>query len=536
MKNSLLIIFLVCSTYAGNAYNKQLDSLLHVLDKTIQDKDIYTKKKEAYIDGLKMRLNSSTNANDKISITKEICLEYIVFMTDSALLYTRKLEKYAMQTGDYEEYTDSELFRVRILKTMGLLKESSDILDKIDTLRISDNLKTFYLYTKLSVSNLLRDASENDEEKKKYKAVADSLRNRLVVGEVLSPLDYIYVNTERLIKERKYDQALKELDDVYFKMNIEERDAAILAFAIANVYAEMGDRDKVTEYFARSAIADIKSGVKEYISLRKLAALMFEYEDINRAYSYMKCSMEDAIFYNARLRTLESAEMFQFIDKAYQTKEDQRQTLLMTILIITSVMLTFIFIILIYVYKQKKKLSITKDELSKSNELIKESNRNLLDANIIKEEYIGLYIAHFSDYLSKIEKFKLKAQKVAKTQGEQALLKFIDSSLDPKDNLEEFYKSFDETILRLFPNFVEEMNKLLLPEEVIKLKANDSLTPELRIFALIRLGITDSIKIAYFLRYSTSTIYNYRTKMRNKAAGNRDEFENQVIRIGLEKI
>ena len=318
-------------------------------------------------------------------------------------------------------------------------------------------------------------------------------------------------------------------------MDTEEREAAILAYAIAKVYEEKGDIDKVTEYFARSAIADIKSGVKEYMSLRRLAALMFEYDDINRAYSYMKCSMEDAIFYNARLRTLESSEMFQVIDKAYQTKEAQRQTLLKTILGITCVLLTFIFFILVYVYKQKKRLSITKDELSISNKLIKESNQNLLDSNIIKEEYIGLYIGHFSDYLSKIEKFKVKAQKVAKTQGEQALLKFIDSSLDPKDNLEEFYINFDKTILRLFPNFVEEMNKLLLKEERINLKTNDILTPELRIFALIRLGITDSIKIAYFLRYSVSTIYNYRTKMRNKAAGNRDEFENQVMKIGIDK-
>lgn len=535
MKNLLLIIFFISSIYTGNAYNRQLDSLLNVLDKAIQDKEIYTKRKEVHIDSLKTKLSLSSNVNDQISITKEICLEYIVFMTDSALLYTRALEQSAKRTDDYEEYIDSELFRVRILKTMGLLKESADILDKVDTLKISDDLKTFYLYTKLSVYNLLRISSANNDEKAGYQTEADVLRNRLVADEVLSPTDYIYVNTERLLQEKKYDQALEELFDVYFNMNPEVREAAIMAYAIAKVYEEIGDIDKATEYFARSAIADIKSGVKEYMSLRKLATLMFEYEDINRAYSYMKCSMEDAIFYNARLRTLESSEMFQVIDKAYQKKEEQRQTLLITILVIICVLLTFIFFTLIYVYKQKKRLSITKDKLSISNKLIKESNQNLQDSNIIKEEYIGLYIGHFSDYLSKIEKFKLKAQKVAKTQGEQALLKFIDSSLDPKDNLEEFYKNFDETILRLFPNFVEEINKLLLEEERIRLKANDNLTPELRIFALIRLGITDSIKIAYFLRYSVSTIYNYRTKMRNKAAGNRDEFEDQVMKIGIDK-
>ncbi|NGM66677.1 DUF6377 domain-containing protein [Sphingobacterium sp. SGR-19] len=536
MKSLLLIIFLISSIPTTNAYHKQLDSLLHVLDKAIQDKAIYAAKKESSIDSLKTRLHVSSDVKDQIAITKEICLHYIVFMTDSALLYTRKLEKYALQANDYEEYIDSELFRVRILKTMGLLKESVDILNTVDTLRISNDLKTFYLYTKMSVYNLLIKTSENNDEKKRYQTITSSLRNRLVSGEALSPMDYIYVNTERLIQqEKQYDQALRDLRDAYADLDPEEREAAILAYSIAKVYEEKGDTDKAIEYLARSAIADIKSGVKEYMSLRRLAAVLFEYGDVNRAYSYMKCSMQDAIFYNARLRTLESSEMFDFIDKAYQKKENQRQILLLTILVIIMVLLAFIFFTLIYVYKQKKRLSITKDELSRSNKLLMESNQSLSDSNILKEEYIGLYIGHFSDYLSKIEQFRLKAQKIAKTQGEQALLKFIDLSLDPKDNLEEFYKNFDETILRLFPNFVEEINKLLLEEERISFKTNNNLTPDLRIFALIRLGITDSIKIAYFLRYSVSTIYNYRTKMRNKAAGNRDEFEGLVMKIGIDK-
>jgi len=537
MKNSLLlIIFLISSIFTAPAYSKQLDSLLHVLDNAIQDKDIYTAKKESSIDSLKTRLHSSSDVKDQIAITKDICLHYIVFMTDSALLYTRKLEKYALQANDYEEYIDSELFRVRILKTMGLLKESTDILNSVDTLRISDDLKTFYLYTKLSVYNLLIKTSENNDEKKKYETITTSLRNRLVSGEVLSPMDYIYVNTERLIQqEKQYDQALKDLHEAYADLDPEEREAAILAYSIAKVYEEKGEMDTAIEYLVRSAIADIKSGVKEYMSLRRLAAVVFEKGDINRAYSYMKCAMQDAIFYNARLRTLESSEMFNFIDKTYQKKEEQRQILLLTILIVILVLLAFIFFTLLYVYKQKRKLSITKDELSRSNKLLTESNQGLADSNILKEEYIGLYIGLFSDYLSKIEQFRLKAHKIAKTQGEEALMKFIDLSLDPKDNLEEFYKNFDETILRLFPNFVEEINKLLLKEERISFKVNSNLTPDLRIFALIRLGITDSIKIAYFLRYSVSTIYNYRTKMRNKAAGTRDEFEGLVMKIGIDK-
>ncbi|GHU89371.1 hypothetical protein FACS1894155_06200 [Bacteroidia bacterium] len=516
--------------------NTRLDSLFKVLDRTIENKPLYSEVKEKRIDSLKLKLNNPLMpADEKISVAKNLCMEYNVYRTDSALFYSTLMELYAQQAGDREGYTDSELFRSRIFRTMGLLKESSEVLDKIDTLNLPHELKTTYLYTKLSVYNALRDFSKNNEDKEIYENMAKSLRIILLKDENLLPINHIYVKAEQLIIDKQYDEALSELLEVYGSMNPEKREAGILAYSIAIIYKAKRNFDMELEYFARSAIADLKNGIKEYVSLRRLASLLFEYGDIDRAYNYMKCSMEDAIFCNARLRTLEASEMFLIIDKSYQKKEKQQHRMVVIFLVITLGLSISIFMALIHIRKQNKRLSAAKDQLSASNNSLRETNKILSDANTIKVEYIGLYIEHFSNYLSKINSYKMKAQKIAKTSGIEAMVSFMESSLNSKEDLKEFYHNFDSTVLKLFPDFIAKFNSLLIEGEKIVPKPGEGLTPELRIFALIRLGITDSIKIAHFLRYSVSTIYNYRTKMRNKATGDRDDFENKVMMIDIDK-
>ncbi len=533
MKAFSILLLLFVSFDSVVASGRTLDSLLHVLDKTIENKYIYSEIKEKRIDSLKAKLNNYLLPEDKISIAKNLCYEYNVYRTDSALLYSVKMGEYAKLAGRNEDVMDSELFRSRIFRTMGLLKEASEIVESIDTVHLSSEFRVSYLYTKLSVYNALRDFSRNNQDKEKYEYLAKSLRHTLLKDESLLPINHIYVKAEQLIIDKQYDEALTELQEVYNGMDPEKREAGIIAYSIAVIYKEKGNSEKELEYFARSAIADLKNGIKEYASLRRLGSLMFEYGDIDRAYNYMKSSMEDAIFCNARLRTLETSEIFLVIDRSYQKKEELRHKTVVVFLLVTIGLAFCLFLAVIYIRKQNKLLSGTKDKLYVSNHSLKETNKILSEANIIKEEYIGLYIGRFSEYLSKVEGYKMKAQRIARAKGEQALLQFIESSLNPKDDLKEFYKDFDATVLRLFPDFISQFNALLAKGEEIIPKNDESLTPELRIFALIRLGITDSIKIANFLRYSVSTIYNYRTKMRNKAAGNRDEFENKVMNIGI---
>jgi len=177
-------------------------------------------------------------------------------------------------------------------------------------------------------------------------------------------------------------------------------------------------------------------------------------------------------------------------------------------------------------------LSILNTELSKINSEIKDTNRTLSESNLIKEEYIGRYMDQCSEYIDKLDNYHRSLNKTASSGKVEDLFQAIKSKQFIEDELKEFYTNFDITFLQLFPGFVEEFKKLLIDDEYLQLKHGQLLNTELRIYALIRLGISDSVKISHFLRCSLSTIYNYRTKIRNKAVGQRDEFEEKIMLIG----
>jgi len=313
------------------------------------------------------------------------------------------------------------------------------------------------------------------------------------------------------------------------------------------IYNNKKDRELEKQWLVISSINDIQSATKEYISLRNLAFMLYEDGDVDRAYKYIKKSLEDALFCNARLRTYEISLMMPIIDKAYQHQSESRQRLMMGTIFIVSILSILLMIAVYFVYRQmrklasaRKKLSCSYDqlsdlniELSKFNEEIKNTNRTLLESNLIKEEYIGRYMDQCSEYIDKLDNYRRSLKRIAGSGKVDELYQAIKSKEYIEKELKEFYHSFDLTFLQLFPHFVDEFKELLIDDEFVQLKQGQMMNTELRIYALIRLGISDSVKISHFLRCSLSTIYNYRTKIRNKAKGVRDEFEQKVMRIGV---
>jgi len=346
--------------------------------------------------------------------------------------------------------------------------------------------------------------------------------------------------------KKQYDEALKLLLPYFPTIKENNHDRAIIAFSISEAYHGKGERNLEKRWLTISSIYDIRSATKEYISLRSLAFILYEDGDINRAYNYIKRSLEDALFCNARLRTIEISQMLPIIDKAYQLQTEAHQRDLIISLVSISILSLFLIIAILFVYRQMKKLALTRKhlsianeqlsnlnkELSLTNQQLKATNNTLGEANIIKEEYIGRYMDQCSVYIDKLDEYRRLLNKTAVAGKIEELLLKIKSKQFIEDELKEFYDNFDSTFLQLFPTFVEEFKALLSDHEDVTLKSGQLLNTELRIFALIRLGITDSVKISHFLRYSLSTIYNYRTKLRNKAIGERGEFEENVMRIG----
>lgn len=331
---------------------------------------------------------------------------------------------------------------------------------------------------------------------------------------------------------KKYDDAIHILDSTYQSYTPYSRNAGIIAYSLASAYQGKNDHENTIKYFAISAISDVLNGARENLSLKILAKLIFESGDIDRASKYMKNAMEDAILCNARINTIEASDMYLFIDKAFQEKEKHKFIIITALLIALCIVCILLFILSVQLKKQKGKVEQANESLSYHLYEIQQMNSILADNNKIKEEYVGLYMEQYTSYISKIANFKKRALKIAKSEDIKKVTSFLHSSLNTEEDLAEFYNNFDKAILNLFPNFVEDFNALLLPENAIIPGPGKLLTPELRIFALIRLGITDSVKIAHFLQYSLSTIYNYRSKMRIKANGDRNEFEEKVARIG----
>ena len=281
--------------------------------------------------------------------------------------------------------------------------------------------------------------------------------------------------------------------------------------------------------------------------MQSLALVYYEEGDIDQAYKFTKSSIDDAVFCNVRFRTIGISEFYSIINTAYQAKEAKQKSKLQLYLILISILTVFLIVAVIYVYKQMKRVSRIRKELYRANvklidlnqgitdtnKQLKEVNIQLSESNHIKEEYIAHFFDLCSTYITKLEDYRKSLNKKAANNQLDDLFKTLKSTAFVDNELEELYKNFDNIFLSLYPTFVEDFNTLLISEEQVILKPGELLNTELRIFALIRLGITDSVKIASFLRYSLSTIYNYRTKARNKAAVSRDEFENLVMRIGI---
>ncbi len=525
--------------------NNGIDSLLKVLDKTVDNYQLYSNQKEEKLNKLKDLLKITSTDLQKYEICGQLYDEYRSYKSDSALTYAREKLQIAEKLNNTHDLTNARLNLAAIMGLNGLYKEAMDILSVIQISQ-SPDLKAYYFHIYRTIYGYMADYTVSSQEKIRYNRLTAAYRDSLLVVNPPNSATHIMVRSDQLIVSKQYDEALELLMNYYPTVKEDVHTKAIIAYSISSAYLGKNNRKLEKQWLAVSAIYDIQSATKEYISLRRLAFLLYEDGDVDRAYKYIRRSLEDALFCNARLRTYEISQMLPIIDKAYQNQTEARQKQLVTSLVSISILTLFLLIAIVLVYRQMRKLSAARKELSSANEQLNNlnhelsstndrlnnTNETLVEANLIKEEYIGRYMDQCSLYIDKLDGYRRLLNKTAAAGKIQDLLTTIKSKQFIEDELELFYTNFDSTFLQLFPTFVEEFNNLLIDNEDTQLKQGELLNTELRIFALIRLGIKDSVKISHFLRYSLSTIYNYRTKLRNKAICPRNEFEDRVMQIG----
>lgn len=551
MKNIIIFLCLctICMCRLHAADSSRADSLLLKLDQAIKERPIYMEQKELKLVELKRQLHRQILDEERFAILGTLLDEYRSFNTDSALHMAEEREQIAIRLGNREYIDNARMNKADVLGMTGMYKEVMDLMRNIHIDRLPVDIHPYYYHIYRTVYGLMADYAVTAYEKKLYTELTDKYRDSLLLVNKDNLLIHTLIQSDQYNVRNEYDKAIRLLTDYLALQKDYEHDVAICAYTLSESYRLKGDKEKEKEYLIVSAMADMKTAVREYISLRKLAVLLYQEGDIERAYSYVKICMEDAAACNARLRKLEILEIFPIINDAYQQKTEKQQEQMKWALVSISLLSLFLLLAIFYVYKQMKKVAAARrevidankrlkelnDELHLSNAQLKEANHSIAENSYLKEEYIGRYMDQCSVYLEKMDNYRRSLGKIAATGNVEELYKNIKSSKFIEGELKEFYTNFDNTFLQLFPTFVEDFNALLADDEQISLKAGERMNTELRIFALIRLGITDSVKIAQFLRYSVTTIYNYRTKVRNKAAGDRDLLEQEVMTIGKSK-
>ncbi len=537
----VIISLLPASIFAQN----NPTNLLSEIDKTIANNSYYTQKKEHDFTKLKALLKQTIVPEQKYKITQELYNGYQSYQSDSALVYARKNFQIANSLNDPEKLNQAKFNLISIMGTLGMYKEGIDLLNTI-TIASTPNLKGSFFGTSRVIYGQMADNASSQQEKEKYLLLSKKYRDSCVNFYPHNSTPYIIAKADWYLYYNKHDQTLDLLLPFFAKIQQNDPNRAIISYIISQAYKQKNDKNEEKKWLSISALSDLQLAKKEYISLRSLAFLLYKEGDIERSYIYIKRSLDDAVVCNARLRTYEISKMLPIISESYQKQNETNRFQLVVFLVSASILALVLLALLFLLFRQMKKLSKAKSDLSLANDKLSELNaelntfneklnlynNTLSEANFLKEIYIGRYMDQCSDYLGKLDEYQRKLNVLATTGKLNDLVSAVKSKKYIENELKEFYANFDKTFLQLFPNFIADFNALLIPADAIQPKEGEQLNTELRIFALIRLGIKDSAKIAVFLRYSVSTIYNYRSQLKNKSAGPREEFEEKVMQIG----
>ena len=524
-------------------YATQKDSIVKIFNYAVRHKSQYDKIKERRISELKNSLSSDLSLEEEYDSNKKLYSEYRKFKVDSAVYYIKKNQRIAAVLNN-QVFTDlAQLQLANLYSSSGKYLESEQILKKINKHKLSKELLSMYYEAYGLYFEHYATATYNVQYAKKIEAYRDSLLS------VLEPssIKYKINRAQKDIYSGNFKNAQESLSPLLKTAIAKDQDYAMVAYLLAQIYKTQQKFDLEKKFLILSATADIKNSIKDNASVQNLALLYYESGDIDNAFLCTNSAIEDAIFCNVKFRTLQISELYSIINTAYLEKESHRKSELQRYLILISILSIFLILAIVYVYRQMKRVSKIKEELHLSSQKLEELNKNisatnlqlsetnaqLSESNHVKEEYIAHFFDLCSAYINKLENYRKSLNKKATEKQLDDLFKMLKSTTVVDNELEELYKNFDTIFLNLYPTFVKDFNSLLIKDEQIVLKQGELLNTELRIFALIRLGITDSVKIAAFLRYSLSTIYNYRTKGRNKAAVSRDEFEELVSKIGI---
>ena len=541
MKRNFLYFLALVSVLSGccSEKDRQIRDTLKELDDVISRQEEIESAKDSYIELIKGRYSEAMSPDEKYTILDELYNEYYNYNIDSAIFYARTKLDIAFDAAEQDLVDDAILDIADRYVMSGMYLAAHDIISEISADRLDVLLVPRYYHIWHSLYTGLEYGCDDPVQKTEYRKLKQRYREQLFSLLGKDDISRLYVMADIYVDEGRADELLDTLN-AKFNEDIPIHDKAVLSYIYANISDSYGHDDDATLYFAKSAIFDLMTPVHEYKSLYELASKLYDAGDIKRAYRYISRSINDAITANALINIQSINRSLPIISRSYHSQMLHNRRQLSVLTGILGIMAVLLIGAVIVTLKEQRKARQAGKRTSEINEELKAINRKmeeyillLKESNNIKEIYIGRYIDLCSEYIGRMERYRSMLNRTARTEGFEAVRNALKSSEFIDKELNEFYEQFDATFLQLFPDFIKDLNALLQPDKRIELKTRDGImTTELRIFALIRLGITDSVKIAEFLRRSVSTVYNYRVKMRNAALNSREDFEKQIMGIG----
>lgn len=526
----LFLAFISVPVCSQEVSVSDVQNILATLDDLIAGKDACHAVREKRIEGLKKQLRMASTPQERYGLCGLLFDEYLHYQADSALSYVERRDELQRELQIPELESEVLINRAEVMGVMGMYGEALSELQAVDLNDLKDQASlTYYYKSYRACYGWLADYTASSRKKEKYLQKTDHYRDSILTYSAPDASRDI-VLAEKNMLQGKTDEAVLILDKV-LSQKITLQQQAYANFTLSETYEAKHDTIRQIYYLAQAAIADLQRSVREYAALQKLSRVIFETGDVERSYKYLTCAMDDAVASNARLRYMEVTEFYPIIDKAYKEKERLERRLSRNMLISVSILAFLLIAVTVYLYYWMKKLSVMRRHLYNTNRQLVTSNQNLAQTGKIKEVYIARYLDRCVGYLEKLEQYRRSLEKLAMASKIDELFKTIRSEQFIRDERKSFYNEFDKSFLDLFPNFIHDFNRLLTDEGKIYPKQGELLNTELRIFALIRLGVTDANRIAHFLGYSLATVYNYRSKIRNKAVGDKEHFEQDVMNL-----
>lgn len=552
---------LPCYGAADDLSNENVPSLLKILDSEILNKDEHDRMKRENIARRKSELDKSDYPEQRYWIARDLYNEYSSYDSDSALHYATMSYNLARELDKKAWMDEMNINLSYLYSATGLFEEAKSCLEEVDPNTLSGNMFINY-YEKLLFFHTHKDQFvEITTVENPYTASAENLLKSLSNTLPMTDPEFSWLMGWRSLGSKELSQeAIPVMHKVLKGRQYNSRQDAMDSWMMSRLYEKIGDEDNKMRYLILSAISDVRTSNKEIASLEELANLMYLSGDLERANRYINLSIECANDYKSRVREANLSRIQQNITLAYQERNREQSRKVRLALVALIVVLVFLVGAIVYIAKQNKKLTYSRkaldeansrlnanlDELQKAHAALTEANNRLSglyssakqdtielsNTNNAMERHIADIFSMCSEYINKMDDFRKKINRMIIAGRLEEVRDITKSTELSTSEIKELYAIFDEIFLKIYPDFVTDFNTLLRPEEQIRIKKGELLNTELRIYALVRLGISDSVKIAKFLHCSVQTVYNTRQRVRNKAIIPKDRFADTVKSLG----